>query len=809
MIKADTAVVVEKPSKTELVGKSVKRKEDYEVLVGRERYTADYKLPHMLYTAIYRSPYAHARIIGLDLSKALKQPGVVLGLGGKDIPEYAKPMPPFPFQSKNPFRQGNPTIKFYDHHCLATDKVRFVGEAVAVIVATDRYLAEDAMEYITAEFEPCPPVVDAEAALENTEPLLYQEWGDNLMLKFKVSGGDVEGAFRQADLVVKEKIASSRFTGTPMEPRAITADYDPKTHLLTVWDSTQIPHVLSTLIPETLNFPNIKVRVIAPRVGGGFGQKWDFYPEEVLVPLLSILTERPVQWVETRSEHMKATHHAREQVHQVEVALKRDGTILGLKDKIIANLGVAYPMAGLASILTTAMFVPGAYKIRNYVADLYGVVTNKTSFGAHRGFGKSEASYVIERLMDIAAKRLDMDPAEIRFKNFVKPEEFPYVCVTGTRYDSGNYPEALRRALELADYSRLREKQEVLRKEKRYLGIGMALVIEPSSSTRMGSYNAGYYSVTLRMDPSGQVYVLTGGNDEGQGHNTTISQLVADEVGVGFDDVYVVEGDSLACPYGSGSYSSRFSIVGSSAVILASRQLREKLLCIASSLLKEQPDDLEIVNGHIHSTRMPENGLSVVDVAKTAYFAIYLLPEGMEPGLQVTHHYHDPNITFQADERGRVAMFSSVPYDANVAVVEVDTETGRIQILKYVSVHDCGNMINPAIVEGQHVGALVHGLGGAIYEEIIYDENGQLVTENFMQYLLPTAMEVPRFTLEHLVTPNPFTPGGFKGAGETGTVGPPPALANAVEDALKPLDTKIRRLPLSPHYIWSTVWEQG
>ncbi|MBI4456054.1 MAG: xanthine dehydrogenase family protein molybdopterin-binding subunit [Acidobacteria bacterium] len=800
----DTTAVAA-PPKSKFVGKSVKRKEDYDVLVGKERYTADFKLPNMLYAAIYRSPYAHAKIVDVDLRKALELPGVVMGLTAKDIPAHVKPMPPFPFQSRDPFRKGNPTIKFFNHHCLAKDKVRFVGEAVAVVVAVNRYVAEDAIELITAEYEPCVPITDAEAALENTEHLLYEEWGDNLMLKFKVTGGDVDGAFRQADLVVKERIKSSRFTGTPIEPRAITAHKDPETDLLTVVDSTQIPHNLSTLIAETLNLPNITVRVIAPRVGGGFGQKWDFYPEEVLIPLLCLLTERPIQWVETRSEHMKATHHARDQVHYIEIAVKKDGTVLAVKDKIIADLGAAYPNGGLASIVTTTMFVPGAYKIRNYQGEVCGVVTNKTSYGAHRGFGKSEAAYVIERAMDIVANRLNMDPAEVRFKNFIQPGEFPYISVTGTRYDSGNYPEALRRALELANYQQLRQQQATSRNEGRYLGIGMSLVIEPSSSTRMGSYNPGYYSLTLRMDPTGKVYVFTGGNDEGQGHKTTIAQLVADEVGVGLDDIYVLEGDSLECPYGSGSYSSRFAVVGSSAAILAGRQLRDKILRIASGLLKEPQESLEISDGRVYSTLRPEHSLSIVEVAKTAYFAIYLLPEGMEPGLQLTYHYRDPNITFHADERGRVAMFSSVPYDANLAVVEVDLETGQLKILKYISVHDCGSLINPAIVEGQHIGALVHGLGGALYEEILYDKNGQLLTENFKDYIVPTAMEVPVFTLDHLITPNPFTPYGSKGAGETGTVGPPAALANALEDALRPLGKKIRTLPLSPNYIWSTA----
>jgi len=808
MSKDSGAAVAEPPAKSnkaKLTGSSAKQKESYDVLVGQEKYTADFKLPNMLHAAIYRSPYAHAKIVSVDLSEALALPGVVIGLTGQDITRYLKPMLPFPFQSRNPFQGGNPKIQFFDHYCLATDKVRFVGEAVAIIAATDRYIAEDALELVRAEFEPCEPVVNAEAALENTSKRLYEGWDDNVMLRFRVRGGEVDEAFEKANVVIRERIKSSRFTGTPIEPRAVTAQYDQGTGLVTVWDTTQIPHNMSTLISETMALPNLTFRVVAPRIGGGFGQKWDFYPEEVLIPLLAVLAERPVRWVETRSEHMKSTHHARDQVHYIELALSKDGIIQGLRDKIIADVGTAYPNGGLASIITTTMFVPGAYRIRNYSGEVLGVVTNKTSYGAHRGFGKSEAAYVIERMLDIAANRLEMDPAELRFKNFIPPGEFPYTSVTGTRYDSGDYAMTLRRALELADYQGWRRQQKQMRAEGRYVGIGMSLVIEPSSATRMGSYNPGYYSIVFRMDPTGKVYVFTGGCDEGQGHRTTISQLVADELGVAYEDVYVVEGDSLACPFGSGSYSSRFAVVGSAAATLGARQLKEKILHIAGHLLSEPEETLEIIDGRIEKIGGGPTRLSAIDVAKAAYFAPWSLPPGTDPALHLIYHYFDPNVTFKPDAQGRVGMFSSVPYDANVAVVEVDIETGQLKILKYVSVHDCGNMINPAIVAGQHIGALVHGIGGALFEEIVYDESGNLLTENFKDYLVPTAMEVPEFTLDHTVTPNPFNPGGYKGAGETGTVGPPAVLSNALEDALKPLGKKIRTLPLSPQFIWNTV----
>ena len=790
-----------------LVGTPVRRKEDAEILLGQARYTQDVSLPGMLHAAILRSQHAHARIGAIRMDRALALPGVVAGLTGAQLKNisYLHPMAPFPFQSRDPFQKGNPTIKFFDHYCLATDKARFVGEALAVVVATDRYIAEDALELIDVDLEELAPVVDSDRALARSAPLLYPEWGDNVMLKFHVSGGDVEQAFRDADVVIAEEIHSGRFTGTPIETRAVVASFEPATKNLTVWDTTQIAHPIGTLIENTIQLPELKVRVLAPRIGGGFGQKWSFYPEEVLIPLLSILTRRPVKWVETRREHMVGTIHAREQTHRIEAAVLKDGTILGVKDQILANIGAAYPTGGLASIVTTGMFVAGAYKIQNYAGEVTGVVTNKTPYGAHRGFGKSEACYVIERMIDIIAERLNLDPPQVRFKNFIPPDEFPYVSVTGPRYDSGQYGRALARAMELADYSKWRAEQARWRQEGRYLGIGTCLVVEPSSSTRMGSYNAGYYSVRMRMDPNGKVAVFSSGSDEGQGHATSISQLVADELSLPFDDIMVVEGDSLACPYGSGSYSSRFSVVGATAATLAARALKEKIVSLASVLLQNPAASLELSGGNVCVRDDPRRAVSIKEVARTAYFSIFRMPEGMEPGLEIIYHYRDPNVEFHADERGRVAMFSSFPYDAEVAVVEVNGATGTLKILKFVSVHDCGNMLNPLIVRGQHLGALAHGFGGALYEELPYDENGQPLAASFKDYFLPTVMEMPELTLDHIVTPNPFTPGGFKGAGETGTVGPPAVLANAVEDALRPLGVKIRKVPLSPSYIWSSI----
>jgi aerobic carbon-monoxide dehydrogenase large subunit len=788
------------------IGRSLPRKEDRPLLRGEATYAADVNPAGVLHAVFYRSPYAHAKITRVDLIAVRELPGVVLAIGADDLAKHVKYMSPFPFQSRDPFLAGNPTIKFHDRYGLAHDKVRFAGEPLAMIVAESRYIAEDALELVEADFEPLPVVLDAEEALKADAPLLYEEWGDNAALRFHVSNGDVDQAFAEADLVVKERIYHHRFTGTPIEPRGLVASYDKTENTLKLWDSTQIPHVVSALLEDSFQSPkNLKVHVIAPNIGGGYGQKWGFYPEELIVSLGSILMERPVKWIETRREHMVATNHAREQTHYLEMALKSDGTVLGLKDTIYANLGDAYPVGGFASIVTTTMYVPGMYKIQNYHCELVGVVTNKTPFGAHRGFGKSEAAYVIERMMDIAANQLGMAPEAIRFKNFIQPEDFPYVCATGSRYDSGNYPGALKRAMELADYDEMRKLQVQKRAEGKLFGIGMAAVVEPSSSTRMGSYNSGYFSTTIRMDPQGQVYVFHGGNDEGQGHWTTISQLVAEELGVDYDQVSVVEGDTRNTPYGTGSYSSRFSIVGTSSVTMAARKLKGKLQRIAGHLMEAAPDDIELVDNEARVVGDPTKKVTLQQLSRVAYHRIHDLPEGDEPGLELTEHYRDPNIEFHSKGDGRVAMFSGFPYDAEVAVIEIDEQTGFLNILRYTSVHDCGNMLNPRIVEGQHIGALAHGLGGTIYEDLTYDENGQLQNASFKDYFVPTVMEIPDWKLDHLISPSPFTPGGYKGAGETGTIGPPPCLANAVEDALRPLGVKIRTLPLSPDFVWRTI----
>jgi aerobic carbon-monoxide dehydrogenase large subunit len=792
-------------------GQSVRRTRDDAVLRGQDTYTADVKLPRMAYAVVFRSPYAHARITRLDFSRALAYPGVILAVSGASLPEFVRPISgtPQPAPQSVPSETANPRVKVFPHWCLAKDTVRFVGEPVAALVAEDPYVAEDALELIDAEFDALPVVASAEEAIKQQSPLLYEAWEDNVQLRYTVTGGDVERAFAEADLIVRDVVRSSRYTGTPIEPRVVIARYSERDRSLEVWDTTQQSSIASLVIRNALALPDLNVRVITLRVGGGFGQKRGYYSEEVLVPLLAMLAGRPVKWVETRSEHMVGTCHARDQVHHLEAAVMRDGRIVGLRDRILVDMGVAHSNQGVPSAVVTALYIPGAYHIENFSAELLGLVTNKTVYGPHRGFGKADSAYAIERFMDSIAAALNIDAAEIRRRNLIPDTAFPYVTVTGTRFDSAAFQRAFEDALSRAGYDGWRKKQEGARRDGRYIGVGTSIVIDPSSASKDGGYTPGHFGVRIQMDPLGSVTVFSSGNDEGQGHGAVIAQLVADELGITPETVRTVEGDSALCPVGSGSYSARFSVLGTSAVTIATRQLRDKLMRIGANALGISPEAAVASHGRV-TERGTDRHVTYATIARMAYFELLKLPDGMEPGLEVLYYYLDPNlrnrgVPLAPDSQGRFAPYSSVSYAASVAVVEVDVQTGRVTILDYVSTDDSGKLINPVEAEGQFYGAFAHGVGGALYEELVYDEQCQLLTQNFKDYLVPTALEVPPVRLGHLETPNPYTPGGFKGASETGAAAPPPTLANAVQDALRPLGVRIARIPLTPSAIWEAI----
>ena len=774
------------------IGERVRRKETLRFVTGTGRYVDDLLPPDTLHAAFVRSACAHARIKAIDVEAARTMPGVHAVFTGEDIAQKIKPL-----------RVGGSSllreIKLYP---LAVDKVRYFGEPLAVVVADNRYLAEDAVEIVSVDYEPLPVVVDPEAAMEPASACVHEDVGSNIVYKYHFATDGIDKVFQQADVVIKERIRSHRITACPIEPRAYLAHFNQQEDSLTMWSATANPHSLRTRIADILSFPESRIRVIAPDVGGSFGIKIQTYQEELLLPFLSRELARPIKWCETRVEHLRNGRHGRDQIHYIEMALKKDGTILGIRDKIIADMGSTYTVDH--SIMASALYVPGVYQIQNYSVDAFGVSTNKTTHGSLRGIGKADASYVIERLVDIAARELRLDPVEIRMKNFIPAEAFPYRNVTGALYDSGQYHLCLKRALEIAGYEQLRKEQEELRRNGQYRGIGIALVMEPTSSSRIHA-TGGYASCRMRIDPSGAATVFSSMGEQGQGHETTIAQIVASQTGIPFEKIHVIHGDTLPTPYGFGTGSSRSSVVLMPSAWVAAKKMRGKMLGIAARSLGVVPEKLDIANGKVSSKDDPGRSIEIMEIVRTAYGAIHLLPENMEPGLETMGYFVNPNIDYTPDEKGRMNTFSSYPYAAIVAVVDVDVETGFIKIIRYCTVHDCGNMINPQIVDTQQQGSIMQGIGAALYEELRYDEEGQLLTSTLMDYRLPSVEEVPEIALEHIITPNPFTPLGAKGAGETGMLGPPPALCNAVEDALSPLGVKIRETPLTPERILNLI----
>ncbi len=774
------------------IGERVRRKETERFVSGTGRYVDDLLPAGTLHVSFVRSSCAHARIKSIDVTAARAMPGVRAVYTGADIAAHVKPL-----------RVGGSSVlrpvKLYP---LAVDKVRYFGEPLAVVVADNRYLAEDAIDMVAVDYEMLPAVVDPEKAMEPGAALVHEEAGSNIVYKFHFATDGIDKVFQDAEVVIKERIRSHRITACPIEPRAYLAHYNKDEDTLTMWSATANPHSLRGRIAEIIDFPEGKIRVIAPDVGGSFGVKIQTYQEELLLPYLSRELGRPIKWCETRIEHMRNGRHGRDQIHYVEMALKKDGTMLGIRDKIIADMGSTYTVDH--SIQAAALYMTGVYQIQNYSVDALGIATTKTTHGSLRGIGKADASYILERLVDIAARQLKIDPIELRLKNFIPAEAFPYRNVTGALYDSGQYHLAMRRTAEMAGYDRLRQEQIELRKQGIYRGIGVAFVMEPTSSSRIHA-TGGYASCRLRIDPSGAATVFSSMGEQGQGHETTIAQIVASQTGIPFDKITVIHGDTLPTPYGFGTGSSRSSVVLMPSAWVAGKLMRDKMLGIAARQLKVLPENLQIDGGKVFAKDHPEQSIAVMEIIRTAYGAIHLLPENMEPGLEVTGYFINPNIDYTPDDKGRMNTFSSYPYAAVIAVVDVDIETGMIKIVRYSTVHDCGNMINPQIVDTQQQGSIMQGIGAALYEELRYDEDGQLISSSFMDYRLPCAEEVPELQLEHIITPNPFTPLGAKGAGETGMLGPPPALCSAVEDALSPFGVKVRETPLTPDRVLNLI----
>jgi carbon-monoxide dehydrogenase large subunit len=774
-------------------GARVKRVEDPRFLLGKAQYLSDMQLPGQLSVAFVRSSHAHARIKSIDTSKALALKGVHRVMIGTEAEKLCKPIRVEVDPQKFPGK-----FKPCSFDIIAINKVCFVGDLIAAVVATDRYVAEDAAELVEVDYEPLPVVLDPEEAIKPGAPLVHEEWGDNIMLSSHISNGDVNKAFAEADTVVKGRFQMNRHCAAPMEGRAVLAHYDRVMEQMTVWTSSQMPHMVRTKIADSIGFPEHKLRVITPDVGGGFGMKSHVFPEEILLSALSRELKCPIKWVEDRRENLYGSYHAKDETCYVELAVKKDGTILGLKTRFIGDVGAytSWPWTPAFEPLQAALACPGAYKIRNVDMDAIAVATNKTTSSVYRGVGLPAAQYTMEHILDLAASKLGMDPADIRRKNLMCRDDFPCVSATGLEYDSATPIESLELALKMIGYDKFRQEQADARAKGRYLGIGLSNMIEMTTFgyeywRRIGWQSvSGYDSAHMRVDPNGGVTLSVGTHSHGQGHHTMYAQLVADGIGCDIKDVTVIQGDTAMTPYGWGTWGSRSAVAGGGAVIKASEKIREKMFRVAANIMEVSPQDIELTDGRLQVKGVPGRSMTVREVAKAAVYNANV-PEDDEPGLEDSYYYKAPTPYANA---------------THIAIVEVDPETGKVEIKRYVVVEDCGRMINPLIVEGQISGGVAQGIGLAMLEHLRYDENGQILTTSLMDYLIPSSTDVPVVEFGHLETPCPVSVGGIKGMGEGGAVAPPPALANAICDALSSFGWKtINRLPMTPEVVHELV----
>lgn len=760
------------------IGQKVKRTEDPRLIKGIGHYVDDINLAGTLHVAILRSTHAHAKINSINIDAAKSAPGVVAVYTGKDVEGKV---------GNVPCAAALPDLKVPKYPVLAQGKVIFAGQPVAAVVATDKYKARDAADLIDVAYDPLDVVTDAEKAAESDSPVIHDEFGTNIAYVHSAGTGDVEAAFKQADRIVSQRLIHQRLIPVAMEPRGVLVQYLPGEEQMTLWSSTQIPHLMRTQVALMLGIPENRLRVIAPEVGGGFGSKLNVYAEEALLGWISMQLHRPVKWIETRRENFTATIHGRGQVGTAEVAVKNDGTILGLRYNVVADLGAYHQLLTPAIPTLTGLMLSGCYKIPAIQMNCTGVFTNKMATDAYRGAGRPEATYLIERMMDRVAQELNMDPVELRRKNFPKANEFPFGTATGLFYDSGDYEKALNKALEIADYQNLREEQKRARAQGRLMGIGVSTYVEicamgPSIALPAG----GWESATVRVEPTGKVTVLTGISPHGQGEETSFAQIVADMLGVDINDVLVVHGDTSIVQYGIGTFGSRGIAVGGAALACATEKVAAKAKRLAAHLLNTDEASLTFENGRFVGAP-DDRTCSIQEVALAAHVA-HNIPPDFEPGLVATHFFEPKNFTF--------------PSGTHICVVEVDKETGESKILRYIAVDDCGNQINPLIVQGQVQGGIAQGLAQALYEEAVYDENGQLITGELMDYAVPKAHQLPHYELDHTVTPTEVNPLGAKGVGEAGTIGSTPAVANAVIDALAPFGVKHIDLPLRPEKLW-------
>jgi aerobic carbon-monoxide dehydrogenase large subunit len=754
------------------VGRSLKRREDERLLQGRGAYVADVQRPFALHLALVRSPHAHARVRAIDVTAARACSGVVDVVTFHDVPALARPIP-------MRLAERGQMSRFLQRP-LARDKVRYVGEPVVAVLADDRYRAEDALAHVRVDYEPLPAIVDTRAAAAPDAPLLFESEGTNVAASYTVACGDAERALAEADVVLRETFDVQRHTAVPMETRGVVAEWDAGRERLTLWGMTKVPHINRRIIAQHAGLPEHCVHFLSTDVGGAFGIRGEIYPEDILVALLAMRAGRPVRWIEDRREHLQAANHSREQRHEIAVGLSRDGTILAIHDRFWNDMGAYVRTHGATAPNNTAAYIPGPYRVPHYRADVTCVVTNKTPAGTYRGPGRYEAAFVRERLVDMAARALDLDPAEIRRRNFISADAMPYDLGTTTHgstvvYDSGDFPKLFAWALDRVGYDNLRAVQANARGAGRHVGIGLAYVVEKSG---LGPWE----SARVTVDSTGAVVVHTGITSVGQGVETVFAQLTADVLGVRYEDVTVRYGDTDALPDSVGTYGSRGTVLGGNAVLGAAEKVRDKILAIAARELEAHPADLELRDGAVHVRGVADRALPLREVARAAS-AGRALAAGAAPGLEALDYYAQAKMTYG--------------HGVHVAMVEVDADTGAVRILRYAVVHDIGRAINPMLVEGQLAGGLAQGLGAALHEELAYDEAGQLIAGTLMEYHVPVAADMPPVELcVREEDPSPTNRLGVKGAGEDGIVAAGGAIANAVADALAPLGVKITALPL-------------
>ena len=774
------------------VGRSIRRREDQRLLSGRGEFVADLKLPGMLHAVFVRSQVAHGRILNVDLSRALAAPGVVYAISGPDLAKVLPPVPdtqlslPKKWTTRVQHEFRNPQQPLLSH-----DKVRHVGEAIAVIVAESRYQGEDAAQLVTVDIEPLDAVVDPERGMTADSAVLHEQYGTNIIGDFAVRKGDVEAALAAAPRRLKRRFYHHRYAAIPMECRGVAAAYDGRTDSITIWSACQVVHWLRREASSVLGMPEARIRSVALDVGGGFGVKGHVYPEDLLIPFLAREIGRPVKWVEDRHEHFMSACHSRDQIHDVEAGFDDEGRLLAFRDDFIVDCGAWNPI-GSGIAYNTAVHLPGPYKFDHFSVSSKIVATNKVPNAPYRGAGRPEATFAMERMMDLIAGELGLDPSVVRMRNLVQAAEMPYALGIPYRdgepivYDSGDYPESLRLALEaIGGVEAFREKQRAARAQGKYLGLGLGCYVE---GTGVGPFEGA----TIRVDPTGKIYLAGGACPQGQGMETIFSQIVADTWKVDPSDVVVALADTSAISIGFGTIASRSTVTLSGAIHNASEILKKKVFTIAADMLECQTADLELRNGAVGVIGVPGNEVTLASIAKAARPGWdNQRPAGVSPGLEETAYFEPSTVTWA--------------YATHAALVEVDAELGRINIDKYVIVHDCGVVVNPMLVDGQIHGGAVQGLGGALLEEVGYDSEGQLLSGSFMDYLVPAASDVPHMDLIHMCSPSPLNPLGVKGVGEGSAIAPPVVIANAVCDALSHLKVEFNATPVKPEQIVRAV----